>query len=178
MENGKDEWPMTKLIGTILVIAGCGGFGMLLVISHKRKEQSLRQLIRALDFMECELQYRLTPLPDLCRQTAMESDGWVRSVFAALAQELDNQISPEVKTCMDAALAKNKDLPLQARRAMQELGQTMGRFDLPGQLRGLENVRQICRQGLEELAVNRDQRIRSYQTLSLCAGAALAILFI
>lgn len=169
---------MFKLLGSILVIGGCGGVGFMLALSHKRTEMVLRQLLSALDFMECELQYRLTPLPELCRQTAAESKGWVGDIFLALADELDNQISPEVKSCMNAALAKSRELPEQAKIAMTELGQTLGRFDLPGQIKGIENVRQICRQGLDTLSSNRDQRIRSYQTLSLCAGAALAILFI
>ena len=167
-----------KLIGAVLVIAACGGFGLSLVISHRRAEETLRQLISALDYMECELQYRLTPLPDLCRQTAEASNGWVRAVFNSLAQELENQISPEVKTCMNAALCRVRELPAQVRKAMQELGQTLGRFDLPGQLRGLEGIRRTCRRELDELAKNRDVRLRSYQTLGLCAGAALAILFI
>lgn len=167
-----------KFIGAVLVVAACGGVGMSLVVTHRRTEMALRQLIAALDYMECELQYRLTPLPDLCRQTAEVSNGWIRTVFSVLAQELEDQISPEVKTCMDAALCHVRELPTQAQKIMRELGQTLGRFDLPGQLRGLESIRRTCRRELDELAKNRDVRLRSYQTLGLCAGAALAILFI
>lgn len=79
---------------------------------------------------------------------------------------------------MDAALCHVRELPTQAQKIMRELGQTLGRFDLPGQLRGLESIRRTCRRELDELAKNRDVRLRSYQTLGLCAGAALAILFI
>ena len=58
------------------------------------------------------------------------------------------------------------------------LGTSLGRFDLTGQLNGLEQVRSHCRRELEALAGNRDQRVRGYQTLGICAGAALAILFV
>ena len=58
------------------------------------------------------------------------------------------------------------------------LGRWLGRFDLDGQLKGLDAVRQECRRHLEELNNNREVRLRSYQTLGLCAGAAIAILFI
>ena len=54
----------------------------------------------------------------------------------------------------------------------------IGRFDLEGQLQGLESVRVYCRDQLDNLAKDRDVRLRSYQTLGLCAGAALAILFV
>lgn len=167
-----------KIIGAILVIAGCGGFGFKLAATHLREEKTLRQLISVLDYMECELQYRLTPLPDLCRQAASECSGVVSQAFLALALELEDQISPDVERCMTAALCRSKDMPRLSRAAMELLGRSLGRFDMEGQLRGLEATRQDCRRNLDTLNQNREVRLRSYQTLGICAGAAIAILFI
>lgn len=167
-----------KWLGAILIIFGCGGFGIRIAGTHRREEASLRQLICALDFMECELQYRLTPLPELCRQAGLESKGSIRRIFLALAQELEAQIAPEVSSCMQAALLTDGEIPATTKSMLLQLGQSMGRFDLPGQLKGLEFVRSECRQALDGLTVNKDQRLRSYQTLGFCAGAALAILLV
>lgn len=166
-----------KWIGAVLVIVGCGGFGFSLASAHRRKEQLLRQLIRALQYMECELQYRLTPLPDLCRQTGKEANGALREIFLNLARELDWQVSPDAYSCMIAALKKSHELPGNLKKLFLQLGRSLGRFDLHGQLLGLEAVRNACEKELEVLNKNRDARLRSYQTLGLCAGAALAILF-
>lgn len=54
-----------RWFGAALVIAGCGGFGFSIASGYKREEGILRQLLRALNYMEWELQYRLTPLPEL-----------------------------------------------------------------------------------------------------------------
>lgn len=167
-----------KLIGAILVIGSCGGFGFKLAANHRREENTLRMLISILDYMECELQYRLTPLPALCRMAASESKGVLSQTFLALAVELEDQISPDVESCMNAALARITDMPELTREQMELLGRSLGRFDIEGQLKGLETVRRECRRNLEELNQNRDARLRSYQTLGLCAGAAMAILFI
>lgn len=167
-----------KIVGAVLIIAGCSGFGFHLAAAHRREESALRQLIAALDFMECELQYRLTPLPELCRQAAANGTGPVCAVFSTLASELEAQVSPDVSLCMNGALLNNKPLPRLANDAMVLLGKSLGRFDLEGQLKGLEAVRQTCRRNLERLGENRDVRLRSYQTLGLCAGAALAILLL
>lgn len=167
-----------KWIGAIMIIGSCGGFGFLLAALHIREEKVFRQLLGALDYMGCELQYKLTPLPELCRQTGQEIRGTVGQVFAALAGELENQVSADVESCMNAALASFPDLPGQTREAFRLLGQTLGRFELDGQLKGLEAVRSACRARLKVLTENREPRLRSYQTLGLCAGAALAILFI
>ena len=167
-----------KWIGAILIIVGCGGFGFSMAAAHRREENTLRQLICALDYMECELQYRLTPLPDLCRQAAGEQKGCIQEVLMNLSGELDAQISPDVERCMQAALSKVEEIPKHTREALTDMGKTLGRFDLSGQLKGLEQVRAICRTNLEALRTNREPRLRSYQTLGLCAGAALAILLV
>ncbi len=167
-----------KLLGAMLIVLACGGFGFSLAAAHRREEGALSQLIRGLDFMACELQYRLTPLPELCRQTAREISGPVGQVFDALARELASQNQPEPGKCMATAVAAVKGLPERSGRLLLDLGRGLGRFDLDGQLKGLDAVRQSCRQALEELGRNREGRLRSYQTLGLCAGAALAILFL
>ena len=167
-----------KWIGAILVICGCGGLGFSIAAASRREETALRQLIGALDFMVCELQYHLTPLPELCRQAGRENRGAVYRVLCALAHELDCQISPDVQSCMHAALVSCPEVPKRVRQAFEIMGTSLGRFDMEGQVKGLESVRGFCRRELEGLSQNRESRLRSYQTLGLCAGAALAILFV
>lgn len=167
-----------KWIGAIFIIISCGGFGICLAAAHRREESTLRQLVSALDYMECELQFRLTPLPDLCRQAGSESKGAVRQALLNLASELEAQVAPDVARCMQAALSAAGDVPSRTKEALLLMGQSLGRFDLPGQLKGLETVRNSCRQELEALTNNKEVRLRGYQTLGFCAGAALAILFI
>lgn len=167
-----------KLIGAALIIAGCGGVGFSMAANHRREENALRQLIGALDYMGCELQYHLTPLPDLCRSAAVQSGGCVRDVLLCLAVELENQIAPDAAACMNAAISKTARLPRQVRKNLESLGALLGRFDLEGQLKGIDAARHQCRRDLDELSTNRDVRLRSYQTLGLCAGSALAVLFL
>ena len=167
-----------KWIGAILILTGCGGAGFSMAAVHRRTEKELTQMLSALDYMQCELQYRLTPLPDLCRQAASFSSGNIKRLFAALAEELEDQISPDVISCMNSAIAKNSNISDQTATIVANLGRTLGRFDLDGQILGLESARQECRNVLSKLSHNREERLRSYQTLGLCAGAALAILFL
>lgn len=167
-----------KLIGAALVLCGCGGFGFSMAAAQRREEQSLRQILRAMEYMDCELQFRQTPLPQLCRNTSRVLSGPVRLVFQELASRMDRQAAPDVQGCMDGALSCFPGLGNRAREALTQLGDTLGLFDLPGQLRGFAAVAEVCREGIAELSENRGMRLRSYQTLGLCAGAALAILFL
>lgn len=167
-----------KWLGAVFIVLSCGGFGFYLAANHRKEERMLRQLISVLDYMECELQYRLTPLPDLCRQAAAQACGDLGKVFIRLAEELESQISPEVSGCMHMALAVSPPMPEKTKQNLKLLGSSLGRFDLEGQISGLESLRHSCRKDLDGLEKDRDVHLRSYQTLGLCAGAALAILFI
>lgn len=167
-----------KWIGAMIVLGVCGGLGFAQAAAYRRQEASLRQLVYALDYMQCELSYRQTPLPDLCRQTGGQVPGELGAVLVSLARELEDQISPQVSACMAAALGANPGLPQETAQLLERLGATMGRFDLSGQLQGLEGVRQACRMRLDGMAQGRESRLRGYQTLGLCAGASLVILFI
>lgn len=178
MESRKGGVMQIRLIGAIMVVIGCSAFGFILAAMHKREVRTLRQLICVLDYMECELQYRLTPLPDLMRQSALESGGVLRTVFSILANELEDQISPNVAHCMHSALVQSGDIPSVTVKCLTALGQTLGRFDLQGQLNGLDAVRQMCRGNLDVLERDKQSRLRCYQTLGVCAGAAIAVLLI
>lgn len=167
-----------KIIGAILVLVGCGGCGFAMAAAQRREEQCLRQLQRAMEYMDCELQFKQTPLPQLCANTAGILTGPMKLVFARLYQELEAQVAPDASYCMNAAIAAFPGLAGQVREALQQLGNSLGQFDLTGQQKGMASVAAICQEGIEALSYNRSSRLRSYQTLGLCMGAALAILFL
>lgn len=167
-----------KIFGAILVMFGCAGFGIMIAATHRNETTSLRDFLSVLNMMECELRYRLTPLPELCRLAATASHRTMRSAFMALANELEDHVSPNVENCMIAALHKTRDMPKLTLDMMKLLGRSLGRFDLEGQLKGLESVKSEANRVLESYTKNQDVRLRCYQTLGICAGAAIAILFI
>jgi stage III sporulation protein AB len=101
----------------------------------------------------------------------------VRTFFTELARALDTQTAPDVQVCVYTLLTRMEP-PKLLRRQLAELGATLGRFDLPGQLRGLEHAIRSAEEALRTVRDGAEGRRRSWQTLGLCAGAALAILFV
>ncbi len=167
-----------RWLGALLVIAGCGGAGYSLAAAHRRQEEMLRQLMGAIEYMSCELEYRLTPLPELCIRAGQRGKGYVKRVLLSMGRELDRRICPDPAECMRCVLEMQEPVSKLCRRLYIQLGNTLGQFDLSGQRKGLDSLFRECGRELEELTKDRENRLRSYQTLGLCAGAALAILFI
>lgn len=169
---------MMKVLGAVLVLMACGGAGFAMVTAHRKQEKALGQLIRALEYMRNELQYRMPPLPELCNNASQVSTGCVRDILSCMSTELEEQMIPNASACMYSAINKQNNLPERFRECMLQLGDSLGCFDLPGQLQGLKSVQKRAEFELELLRRNQDVRLRSYQTLGFCAGAALVVLFL
>ena len=167
-----------KMIGAILILFSCGWFGFSLSAAYRREEKHLRQMVAALDYMQCELQYRLTPLPELCRQAGKEYPGAVGNFLLNLSEELEKHGDADLDKCINCAFQSTSGLSSRVWKGFQLLTASLGRFDANGQISEMESVRQYCRRELNILAEGREGRLRSYQTLGLCAGAAIVILFV
>ena len=169
---------LLKWIGGVLILFGCSSVGFRIAANHRKEERCLMMLDRLIDYMICELQYKLTPVPELCRKVSAEATGCIKKVFDNLALELDDQVSPDVYSCVKATLNKISAIPQETKKCLLLLGKHLGKFDLQGQIQELETVRHECKRFLNALQNNKEQRLRSYQTLGICAGASLAIIFI
>ncbi len=167
-----------KILGAMLVIAGCAGTGIYMAAAWRREEKLLKELSGTFSFMQREMECRVTPLPELCRKCAGQASGKIRKIFLCLQEELESQIFPDVSRCMASALEKNPDLPDSCACALKDAGNFLGKFDLTGQLAALAEAAVSCRNLSESMQQRRSERAGSYQTLGLCAGAALAILFL
>lgn len=167
-----------KWIGAILIVVSCSGYGFAIAAGRRREERLLCQLLNILQLMEADLQYRLTPLPELCRMVSGQVQGLLRTVFLNLYRELSWQKLPDAGSCMYAALHRSGEIPARVRRILVQLGHSLGRFDLPGQIQGIQAIRSRCEDSLKSIRKNRDELLRCYQTLGICAGAALSIILI
>ena len=169
---------MIKLIGAVLIICGCGGFGFHIAALYRKEEKMMRQLLNVLEIMELELRYHLTPLPMLARIIANSTSGVIRDVFCKFAAELDQQMVSDAGECMRKSIHKRTDIPPLTHDSLTLLGKSLGHYDAEGQIRALTSLYKECNQKLERHIVDKNPQLRSYQTLGVCAGAALVILFL
>ena len=166
-----------KWIGAILVILGCGGAGMAMASAYRTEETLLRQLGECIAWMECQLDSRGADLERLFSQAAQRCGGVVGALFAQMSAELSARVAPDAFVCMRSAVDKIR-LPEKTAAVALALGRCLGEFHLEEQLRQLSLVQAECARVLQEHTRNRDDRLRSYRILGLCAGLALAIVLL
>ena len=174
----KDEHMTLKLFGALLVILSSAAFGFGYSSSYKKETHYLESLINALGYMQCDLEFRLTPLPELLQTAGNYCDGNLKNFFFELAKSLSSSDPPSMCLCVQSALERCGALPESCKASIIKLGKSLGIFGLSGQLEGIRSVQLDCEQILSGHLQNQEKHIRSYKTLALCAGAALVIIFI
>lgn len=169
---------MIQWIGAICVVGACGACGFSMAASYTGLQRSLQQLQNGLELMQCQMEYQLTELPELCGILASACTGTVGRFFGALGRELQAGDATDVSACVALVLARDRELPEACRTILLQLGKTLGQLDLSGQLRGLASAQEACKHALETVEAEKAGRLRSYRALGLCGGAALAILLL
>lgn len=169
---------MYKWIGATLVVFGCTSVGVVMAIHVKAEIAALKSLALSLEYIINELSCRLTSLPQLCRNASERSGDCVSRFFSVLSEELEGQVAPDVRSCVDVAVYKTPKLPEQTRQLLLELGTTLGKFDLDGQIASLRCLKAECEDACSRLKNDKEQRLNNYKTLGVCTGAALAILLL
>lgn len=169
---------MMRWIGIICIIGACSACGFSMAGSYLFMERCLRQMQNALEVMLCQMEYRMTALPELCGIVASACGGPIGQVFQDLGQELQTGDAPNASACMAYALAKNNQLPESCQGILKQIGSNLGQLDLESQLRGLTLTKEETGRLLKKISEERSGRIRSYRALGICGGAALTILLL
>lgn len=166
-----------RLIGAILILAGCTGIGFSAASLCRTKAKVIQSFLHLLDCMMTELGCRVTPLPELCKTVASSSVVF-RETMLSFSETLDSQIAPNPMACMDYALPRGRVPCPEYTHCLRELAGALGCYDLYGQMRQLEGLKGKWSKKLEHLENDLAMRVRYFRVLGICAGCALAILLV
>ena len=147
-----------------------------MALSVRRTGEVLSQLLAALEQMRCEIAFRHTPLPELMQLLAAESHGAVADFFRNTSKELMRREAASAGVAFRMCLPPAPVFPPQARQTILQLGSSLGRYDIKSQLRGVDLAIERTRNQLDKWRSEQRSLIRSYCTLGICAGMAIAIL--
>jgi stage III sporulation protein AB len=146
--------------------------------SFRYLETSLSETIKALELMHCQMEYRLTPLPELCSILRAGCGGTTGKVFDALGHELSRPDAEDVQASMKKALSLHPELPELCGKSLERLSITLGKTDLMTQLQGIKLETELLQKELQNIQKEQPARLKSYRTLGICCGIALAILLL
>lgn len=170
---------MTRLLGAVLVIAGCGALGLAGAARLAGRVRDLGELAAGLDVLQRELGWRLAPLSQALEAAAKAVRGPAEQFFAQCAQragQSDGQAFQQV--WRDSLSAVPLRLTEEDRALLDRLGPVLGRYDGDSQRAALEDTAAGLRSLQGEASDDRGRLGRVYGVLGMTAGLLLAILLI
>ena len=171
---------MLKFLGVACIVLGAGAVGFGCAGRLRRQAQQLADLQTALCFMKSEVLCRLTPLPELLQRAGDEADGTVGRLFYKLSERMrsDPHAAPQTLFTQVTKELPLSELPAQAQRALLGLFMALGQFDAEGQSRSIDLACARLREQAEILEKSRIAQSRSFRTVGICAGFAIAVILL
>lgn len=167
-----------RWIGAMLVLGACGWMGFSMANGCIGQVRCLKQLKRGLELMSCQIEYRRTEMPELCEILDAACPGPIGLLFRELGMELRSGNGNDMAAAMALAVERTPELSKEAGGILLELGRSLGKLNLEGELRSLAEASRETSRLLEESEKEQAGRIRSFRALGVCGGAALAILLL
>ena len=171
---------MIRMIGAALVVLSSGAVGFGFARAVKLQCAQLEGLLWALDTMQSEMSARLTPLAQLFSGLSACRQKDVAAFFAEAGRALSAQPYCTVPDCFKRGFQQAKGFRPgdESVQALYGLSLNLGRFDLESQLAAIERTKASVTAALLALQGQKRARCRSYETIGICAGLALAVMLL
>ena len=171
---------MIRLIGSILVAGGMAAAGLSAVKKLSVHVAALSSMINALEIMQLEICFRLTPIPETVKMLAATAEGPAREFFADCRKRLDSENCSSFQETWNAALREDECMGLseQERQIISDLGPVLGRYDAEGQEKALGYARRRLEAFLTRAELERGRQGKVYGTLGAVLGILAVIIMI
>ena len=162
-----------KLAGMVFIVLSAGSVGVRIGLLLKRRCRYLRLMLHALGVLENEIAFGATPLPQAFLAVSNASEGEMKQIFLSMSKQMEQCCWISPKMAMEKALSGNED---PSNIVLTHLAEQLGKYDLQTQLNALQTAKTQAEQIKQELERERSIKSGTYETLSICAGLAAAIL--
>lgn len=170
---------MIRWIGFVLVVSGAAAAGISMAAAVRRSGEFYRQAQMALLHMKAEIEFKLTPLAEICGQLAVSCRQPLAGIFGAVETSLHLAPGRPCGVQMRRALQqKGLSMPEELKKTLTELFDTLGKQDVYAQLRAIDMAERRLQSALDELQREKKDRCRSYRVIGVCAGLAVAVILI
>lgn len=170
---------MLKLILCIIIVASCGGLGILKSLSFSDRLNDLADLKHMIRILQTEMNYKKDPLPNAFSRISKYKNTAAMHLLAACSENMKNNL--DFRQCWENAITstyngtslKDDDL-----RILKDMGLQLGKSDLQGQaaMFSLTNIK--LDDQIAEAAEERKTKGKMYKSLGFSIGAVIAILLI
>ena len=172
---------MLKYGAIIILFLGCTYMGFYFGERFNKRCKSLSDLKKAIMFLNTEVIYYNTTLPESFKNVAVKVPSPLREIFSELSEALNDDKGESVYEVFKEIYEKYKEelkLSEDDGNILEDFFKALGSSGIYGQ----EKVFKLAAEGIDinysEAVIEAKKNIKMYRTLGICSGAILAIFFI
>ncbi len=167
---------MLRAAGAACLLTGAVCLGLSARSGLRERRETLEQLQGALTLLEEELAFRLTPMPVLLDRLGRSQEGRCALFFQTVSRGMRSDPERGLRSCWREGI--REALPIlrePERRCLEELGESLGRYDGESQRDVIRQTRSRLEEYLSQAREEQDRLGRIYLSVSL-AGGLLAVI--
>ncbi|MBP1989051.1 stage III sporulation protein SpoIIIAB [Paenibacillus eucommiae] len=170
---------MLKFIGAICILGAAAMLGFVQALHYARRPKQIRQMIGALQRMETEIIYALTPLPEAFATLGRQTAEPLSTLFKATSEGLQSSAGHSTRDVWQLAVKETwqrSSMKQSEQEIVLQLGHVLGMSDRNDQVK---HLRLAVSQLQAEEADSRDEQQRyekMWKSLGLLIGALIVIL--
>jgi stage III sporulation protein AB len=170
---------MVKFIGAVFIIIAAALFGFIQALHYARRPRQIRGLIGALQRMETEMTYALTPLPELLASLAKQTVEPMADLYRKISEQLFGTSGLSTREIWQREVKetwKGTSMKLPEQEVMLQLGHVLGLSDRSDQVKHLRLA--VSQLQAEEADAREDQRKyeKMWKSLGVLIGGLIVIL--
>lgn len=171
---------MLKLVGALLVITACGLLGNDVARGYAHRPQLLRSLQTSLQFVETEINYGATPLPEALEKVARAGNPELAPFFLEVREQLLSPLGISIQEAWEKGLDNlNRYTVLEPRELelLAPLGAILGASDREDQVKHLRLTLQQLKQAEVRAREEGSRNERMWRYLGFLFGLMLVLTF-
>lgn len=168
-----------KIIGAVLIIASCTGYGFALSFELKKRLNELREIKKIMFFLKGEIEYGLTPIFDAISEIAQRADGELKNVLLALIKEQNS--SEDFAVIWERVMTKElvrTNLCNEEKERLTALSKSLGLPDKKMQQHAIDNYLDELNVSINTLTGELPKKVRLYRCLGLMCGIMITIIIV
>jgi stage III sporulation protein AB len=170
---------MIKFLGAVLILGAAAMFGFVQALHYARRPKQIRQMIGALQRMETEIVYALTPLPEAMLTLSKQMAEPLSSLFRITSERLRDTLVTSTREIWQQTVRevwKRSSMKQPEQEIALQLGNVLGITDRSDQIK---HLRLAVSQLQAEEQESRDEQKRyetMWKSLGVLIGALIVIL--
>lgn len=168
-----------KLIGSILILMATTFIGFGYAKRFRERPRQLRQMVSALQSVEAEIMYGLTPIHEVAEHLTTQLSMPINQFFKELTRQLKEKDGRSLSTIWNDALElfwPKTALSASEKEIWRQFGQTLGQTDRDNQKKYIQLTIAQLEQEEKEARLAQQQYEKMAKSLGILGGLLIVIL--